>query len=384
MDSSSAPVFAEALYEGLVRATRAPGAPRGARSSSRLHKPMGAVRLAAPPPVTPTDALLRAEAVAILHRFTLELPSLGRPGQPDDPHRDASCLAYARRVLQLAEAAGSPSPEEPGPVGGAEQPAGGCAPQYLVAAGTLLLECALLQVTETGTADSRDRMERGMAVVRRLGHVMRAMEFGLWNGDPGWSERRRLGRWLHDELGNALAVALHRIELGEDDPGRAAPHLAVARKALGEAARENRILIGALRRSSHTPPVGEALQRWLADMEPRATVTVKVTGDETLASELCRRELFLVLREALRNCLTHAGAERIEVTVRTTRRWLYARVQDDGVGFVAERDLRETSDGHGLRSMEGRIEDLGGRLHIGSEPGEGTCVEIHLPLSIRL
>ncbi len=384
MDSSSDPVFAEALYEGLVRAPRAPDATWGARSSPGPRKPIGAVRLPAPDPATPTDTLLRTDAAAILHRFTLALPSLRHLGQPDLPHHDASCLAYARHVLQLASGEAGSSAEEPAFLGEVEPPAGGSTPHYLVAASTLLLECSLLQVTETGVADSRASMECGVAVVRRLGHVMRAMELGRQNGDPGWSERRRLARWLHDELGNTLAVALHRIELGEGDLSRAAPHLAVARKALGEAARENQILIGALHRSSHTPPVRAALQHWLADMEPQALVTIKVTGDETLAPELCRRELFLVLREALRNCLTHAGAERIEVTVRTTRRWLYARVQDDGVGFVAERDVGETSGGHGLQGMEGRIEDLGGRLRIGSNPGEGTYVEIHLPLSVRI
>lgn len=280
MDSSSAPVFAEALYEGLVRATRGPGVSPTTRILPRPRTPTPAVRTPVPVLATSTTG-----------------------------------------------------------------------PQHPATAGPLLLERDLRQ------------------------------------GDPGWNESRRLSRWLHDELGNALAVALHRIELGEDDPSRAAPHLAVAKRALGEAIRENRNLLGALRRSSSTPPVREALRQWLADMESQAQVSIRVTGNEALASERCRRELFLVLREALRNCLEHAGAERIEVTVRTTRRWLYARVQDDGAGFTVEDAVADNhhgrGHGHGLRAMRGRTEDLGGRLRIGSNPGEGTCVEIHLPLSMR-
>ncbi|MFD4047481.1 ATP-binding protein [Streptomyces sp. NPDC058611] len=114
---------------------------------------------------------------------------------------------------------------------------------------------------------------------------------------------------------------------------------------------------------------------------------MKVTGDETAACERWRRELSFVLREAVRNCLAHAGAERIEVTVRTTRRWMHARVQDDGAGFAVEagpgRTQREPGTGNGLRSMRGRIEDLAGRLRVESAVGEGTRVEIHLPFGTR-
>ncbi|MGW6685969.1 sensor histidine kinase [Streptomyces sp. NPDC054961] len=344
--------------------------------------------------MTPAAGLLGTDAEAILQRFTLALPSLRLPERPDASQLHDSCVAYARRVLQRAGAACNPSPEDAGytkdtgdavlPAPGPAEPvAGGSVPRHLAAAGTLLLECALLQATQRGTADDGAAMARGVAVVRMLGEAIRTAEFALRQGEDGWSESRRLSRWLHDELGNALAVALHRIELGEDDPDRAAPHLAVAKRALGEAAQENRNLLGALRRSSSTPPVRDALQQWLSDMGSGARVTFRVTGDETLASEHCRHELFLVLREALRNCLAHAGAKRIEVTVRTTRRWLYARVQDDGVGFTLEDAVAETGTGHGLRAMRGRTEDLGGRLRVGSDPGEGTCVEIHLPLSVR-
>ncbi|MFJ7267390.1 sensor histidine kinase [Streptomyces sp. NPDC099050] len=403
MDSSSAPVFAEALYEGLVRATRSPGASPTARLLPRPRTPTTLSRRPVAAPAIPTSGLLGTDAEAILQRFTHALPSLRLPERPDASGLHDSCVAYARHVLRRAEAACSPSPENTGDAGDpedtgdteaigdaalpapgpAEPVAGGSVPRHLAAAGTLLLECALLQATQSGTADDGAAMARGVAVVRMLGEAMRTAEFGPGQGDPGWSESRRLFRWLHDELGNALAVALHRIELGEDDPDRAAPHLAVAKRVLGETAQGNRNLLGALRRSSSAPPVRDALQQWLSDTGSRAQVTIRVTGDETLASERCRRELFLVLREALRNCLAHAGAERIEVSVRTTRRWLYARVRDDGAGFTVEDAFAETGAGHGLRAMRGRVEDLGGRLRVGSAPGEGTRVEIHLPLSIR-
>ncbi|MFD3329822.1 sensor histidine kinase [Streptomyces sp. NPDC058701] len=440
MNSSTAPVFAEALREGLVRAAiRSPRAPRtprlvalpGPASSAPPSAPPSAPQApaleAAPPPgehgkcgthgeygeygeygecgecgahAAPPAVLLRTEAAAILRRFALALPSLRPAGGADLPRHEASCLAYARDVLLRAQgpAAATVGPAVPAVSGGSggfagEGPAvapGGATPRHLVAAGTLLLECSLLQVTESG-ADGHAALARGLAVVRLLGDAVRAAGPGLWSGDGGgdsaWTESRRLAHHLHDEIGGALALAQHRIGLGEDDPEGAAAHLTAAKRALDEAARENRTLIGSLHRSSLTPPVRESLMRWLADVAPRVPVTVKVTGDETAAPERWRRELSFVLREAVRNCLAHAGAERIEVTVRTTRRWMYARVQDDGAGFAAEAGPggapQEPGTGYGLRSMRGRIEDLGGRLRVESAPGEGTRVEVHLPFGAR-
>lgn len=394
MNSSTAPVFAEALREGLVRAAiRSPRPPRKPRLVA-LPDPASTAPQTPPPPgereeheeheeyeahPAPPAVLLRTEAAAILRRFSLALPSL----RPAGPRRDASCLAYARDVLLRAQ----------GPAAGtapAVSPAG-ATPRHLVAAGTLLLECALLQATESG-ADGHAALTRGLAVVRLLGDAVRTAGPGLWSdgdgdGDTTWTESRQLAHRLHDEIGGALALAQHRIGLGEDDPEGAAAHLTAAKRALDEAARENRTLIGSLHRSSGTPPIRESLLRWLADVAPHAPVTVNVTGDETAAPERWRRELSFVLREAVRNSLAHAGAERIEVTVRTTRRWMYARVQDDGTGFTAEavpgRAPQEPGTGYGLRSMRGRIEDLGGRLRVESTPAEGTRVEIHLPFSAR-
>lgn len=352
--------FAEALQEGLARAAQRPG-PSRPRHAATAPAPL--THQAAPAPV-----LLKGEGEAILDRFGAALPSALLPADREVPDLRAALTAFARHVLAHAEDFGAPhgasAPELP--------PAGDASPHHLVAAASLLLECALAHAVEGG-APHHD----AMTLVRTLGDVMRTTGVPFWQGDHGWSERRRLARQLHDELGNALAVALHRIELSEDDPGNGPAHLAAAKKALGEAVRENRSLIGGLREQGRTPPVREAIEAFLADAAPTARVTVAVTGDESAASERCRRELFLVLREALRNCFAHAAAGQVEVTVRTTRRWLYARVEDDGTGLTGDA-------GHGLRSMTERVEDLGGRLRILNGPGGGTRIEIHLPLGTRL
>lgn len=374
-------VFAEALHEGLIRARRqtADLRPPALRSTASPRTPPPATgalsgpRAEPPPPVLPEP-----EREEVLHRFRLALPAVLPPPDRERSALTSALVAFARRVLVHAGQCDTSS----GPVPPFLPPATEVAPHHLVAAVGLLYECVLLEAMEHATAPG-DTTPRALAVVQAVADVLRAAGVGFWRGDDGWSESRRLARRLHDELGSALAVALHRIELGQDDPAGAAGHLAVARKALNEAVEENRGLIAGLRRSTRTPPLRRALDAFLADLAPHADVAVHFIGDETVAPEHCRRELLLVLREALRNCCAHAGAEHIEVTVRTTRRWVYARVEDDGAGFDVRPVLNDPHTGHGLRSVRERVEDLGGRLRVTSAPGAGTCTELHLPLVPR-
>ncbi|MFI1866457.1 sensor histidine kinase [Streptomyces jumonjinensis] len=378
-------MFAEALHEGLVRTVRGSSYQRAAASQ--------AVPLTCPAPSTPlgdtrhgdeAGPSLRPRAwafepEAILDRFRLGLPALLSPSDREPSAPPAVLVAFARRALAGAGRHDrEPAPAEPLPAA-----VGGILPHQLIAAVGLLYESALIHALESSHALGGTALPRAVNVLRALADPLRAAAAAFWWGDDDWSESRRLARRLHDELGSVLAVALHRIELSEDDPERAAIHLAVARQALREAAAENRSLIAGLRRSTYTPPIREALQSFLADLAPHAHVTIQVVGDETIAPERCRRELFLMLRELLRNCLAHARAERVEVTVRTTRRWVYARVQDDGVGFVAGRIVSGPHTGHGLISIRERAEELGGRLRVVSGPGEGTRAELHVPLGVR-
>ena len=56
-------------------------------------------------------------------------------------------------------------------------------------------------------------------------------------------------------------------------------------------------------------------------------------------------------------------------------------VRDDGIGFVLDEATLEREGKLGiLKSMKGRIEELGGRMELRSAPGLGTDVEFHVPV----
>jgi signal transduction histidine kinase len=93
-----------------------------------------------------------------------------------------------------------------------------------------------------------------------------------------------------------------------------------------------------------------------------------------------RDELFLILREALRNAFTHAAPGLVLVEVEFSAQELSAWVVDDGCGFSQALTPEKAVSGTGLASMRERAALVGGRLAVRSMPGRGTRVELHLPL----
>ncbi|WP_079126544.1 sensor histidine kinase [Streptomyces sp. ERV7] len=159
------------------------------------------------------------------------------------------------------------------------------------------------------------------------------------------------------------------------------PELAAARRALQQAIDISGHLTGAPRREPDPPPLLDALREFTRALGPSAVdVRLEAAGDERLLADADRRELLLVVREALRNSFRHARADHITVALRFTRRSAHATVIDDGIGFDTERLLFPGHRCPGLRSMADRTDGLGGRLTVESVPGNGTRIDVHLPL----
>jgi signal transduction histidine kinase len=78
--------------------------------------------------------------------------------------------------------------------------------------------------------------------------------------------------------------------------------------------------------------------------------------------------------EVLTNAAKHSQASVVRVDVATRDSTLYVSVQDDGIGGA------DLAGGSGLVGLRDRVEALGGALSLKSPRGEGTSLEIELPL----
>jgi signal transduction histidine kinase len=91
--------------------------------------------------------------------------------------------------------------------------------------------------------------------------------------------------------------------------------------------------------------------------------------------------LYRFLQEALTNVAKHARAKQVCVALRYDTDEVTLSVEDDGRGFDAQARLSVSGwpMGIGLLGMQERVESLGGRLAIESQPDQGTRLVAHLP-----
>ena len=86
-----------------------------------------------------------------------------------------------------------------------------------------------------------------------------------------------------------------------------------------------------------------------------------------------RRNIYLVVREALHNVVKHSGATEVEISLILNNPGFTITLADNGKGLVPERI---ESPGNGLVNMKKRMEDIDGEFKIRSKPCEGTLIEM--------
>jgi signal transduction histidine kinase/ligand-binding sensor domain-containing protein len=119
---------------------------------------------------------------------------------------------------------------------------------------------------------------------------------------------------------------------------------------------------------------------WRLDA-PADAERIKLTPEQ-------RRDLFLVIKEALTNVVRHAECRTVRLRVQADRAGLLAEVSDDGYGFehvqTGATPYPKQQGGYGLRSMRARATRAGGQLTVISAPGHGTCVQLTIPFRRRI
>ena len=126
---------------------------------------------------------------------------------------------------------------------------------------------------------------------------------------------------------HTMAVVYQSLQLyevyREREPEKAAEKLELAKRMSDEAMKETKDLSQALRvseRENEELELRTALSELLLDVVPQEMEgKLSVVGDEGVVSAEVREQLFLVLREAVRNTVSHSGASKVIVEVRTDR-----------------------------------------------------------------
>jgi ligand-binding sensor domain-containing protein/signal transduction histidine kinase len=199
-------------------------------------------------------------------------------------------------------------------------------------------------------------------------------------------ERAGLARELHDTVVQNLfgiASQLEAVLQGEPDEQR---HLETAlrmtRYSLTEARRSlTDLRLSRLDGQDLTTALQSGIRSWTAESEVRVDFDVDSGSSSVTLPGQTKQELLRIAQEAVCNALKHAGANKIRVKLHVEGRRLSLRIADDGRGFEQREVLSTQEEEHfGLIGMHERAERLGGDLRLVSHCGQGTEVEVTVPL----
>jgi signal transduction histidine kinase len=198
-------------------------------------------------------------------------------------------------------------------------------------------------------------------------------------------ERGRLARELHDGAGQTLTSLLVRMKTLEKS------NLPERRQALENMQEIVSQTIEEIREISYRlrPVVLEQFGLPLA-LQTLTQETAKNSGlqiscqcqlaDADLPEEI-EMTLYRIAQEGLTNVLKHANARSVKLELRRDEQSIHLCIEDDGIGF--DPNIPPASNGKrhlGLLSMQERAEILGGTVDVYTAPGQGTALEVVIPL----
>jgi PAS domain S-box-containing protein len=197
-------------------------------------------------------------------------------------------------------------------------------------------------------------------------------------------ERSRIGRELHDSIGQSIAVLSFQMQRAglQLSERLATEHFNLAE--LAGKLQDIGIQVSRLSHQLHSSELeylglGIAVTELCREFSEQYPITVDCSCldlpkdlDHNVAVSFLR-----ITQEALHNIAKHSQAENVQIELTATQNELTLLIRDDGVGF--EMNKSRTAVGMGLISMRERIHLVGGEFEISSYPQQGTKIVARAP-----
>jgi PAS domain S-box-containing protein len=203
------------------------------------------------------------------------------------------------------------------------------------------------------------------------------------------TERTRIAREIHDELGSllvALKMDVNWLEKRVDDR----PPLTQKCHSMGnliDTAVDNvgRIITdlrpSILDHQGLWAALNWQAQEFINSAELQSAMQIHIAAGVTAPERGQATAVFRIFQEMLSNVARHSQAQSISIRVlvdQPPQSMLYIEVRDDGVG--ATREELNSPQSYGVVGMRERAGYFGGKLTIDGLPGQGTCVKLVMPL----
>lgn len=208
-------------------------------------------------------------------------------------------------------------------------------------------------------------------------------------------ERERIGREIHDDLGQVMGYVHMQVEatmarLRRNEMEQAQAILAEVDRVAQEAhSRVRHYILGIRTGQQPIRPtdLGTALNEYLVLAGKRYGLVMELTVEPQLLSHLrltpqVETQLFRIVQEGITNVYRHAHATHVNLFLTVADGWLTLLLKDNGQGFTLADDTVVAGDHFGLQIMQERAESVNGRFHITSVPGQGTQLHLQLPCTL--
>jgi signal transduction histidine kinase len=193
-------------------------------------------------------------------------------------------------------------------------------------------------------------------------------------------ERTRIGRELHDDINQRLALLA--VELGQmqNDPSDVQSHTEGLRRKVTDISNDVQALSHELH-SSKLEYLGvvSGIRSWCKEFAERhgMEINFKTNVTSPMSPEM-GLVLLRIVQEALHNTTKHSGVKRADVQLSEYTGEIHLTISDSGKGFDIE--AARQGRGLGLTSMQERVRLVNGTVEIRSKPMGGTVIRIRVPL----
>ncbi len=238
-----------------------------------------------------------------------------------------------------------------------------------------------------GMAENITERKRVEEEVRQKNEQLRELRWKLSEFEE--NERKKISRELHDLIGQNLAILglnlnMLRTLLRDKSTELIQSRLKDSLSLVKQTTVDIRNLMADLR----SPVLDDyglmaAIRLYGDQCAFRAGIRVIVQGNERTIRFPAHIEnaMFRIVQEALTNVIKHAQASEVIINIKRENGRLYVTVTDNGIGYnQADIARKDEHRGWGLSTMMERVLLVGGIGCITSNPGEGTCVAVEVPL----
>lgn len=198
--------------------------------------------------------------------------------------------------------------------------------------------------------------------------------------------REGLARDLHDEMGSTLSSIRFFSEFAKQQIGEEKPTVTPVLHRISDSAsslsESMQDIIWAMKtKNDQLDDLAARMTEFgLRLLEARNMRLVTHINEDFSGKQLKpeqRRNIYLIFKEAVNNAAKYAEATEVELFLALKNGLLVMRIKDNGKGFETG-SLTAGGGGNGLRNMELRASDIGGKVEIVSKPGKGTSVELRV------